>query len=119
MMNVRVIGADAAASSFLRSAALVEPKSQAIRRTYGQVAVRMVQSYAPRRTGAYAASIGVDEDGNIGSDHPASARLEWGFHGVDSLGRRYNQGPRPHYGPAADAIETPFVAAYEAMASDL
>jgi hypothetical protein len=119
MMAVQVVGAKAAAVSFARSAATVEPKLKAIRRTYANVLVGMVQARAPRRTGAYAASIGADEEGNVGSDHPASARLEWGFHGVDSLGRRYNQGPQAHYGPGADQIDAPFTVAVGAMVETL
>ena len=119
MMRVQVIGAQAAAASFAQAAATVGPRTNAIRRTYAHRTAALAASRAPRRTGAYAASIGVDEDGNVGSNHPASARLEWGFHGVDSLGRRYNQGPRPHYGPAADAIEGPYGMAFEALVRTL
>lgn len=34
------------------------------------------------------------------SNSPQAARLEYGFDGVDSLGRKYNQPPYPHWGPA-------------------
>ncbi len=33
---------------------------------------------------------------------PYSRRLEFGFIGLDSLGRMYNQGPRPYMRPAFD-----------------
>lgn len=63
-----------------------------------------------KRTGAYQESIvgvvhpsrtGKSIVGRVGSDdsHPASVysrRLEFGFVGTDSLGRNYNQAPRPH-----------------------
>jgi len=39
------------------------------------------------------------------------ARLEWGFVGVDSLGRVYRQGPFPHFGPAADLVGPAFQSA--------
>jgi hypothetical protein len=41
----------------------------------------------------------------VGTDAPQAARLEWGFHGTDSLGRHVDQAPRPHVGPACDDIE--------------
>ncbi len=119
MMGVRVIGADAASASFAASAATIGPKTTALRNTYAARLAAMVQSRAPRRTGAYAASIGVDSDGNVGTNHPAAGRLEFGFHGVDSLGRRYNQSPQAHYGPAADVVTAPFMAAAEALVDTL
>lgn len=36
----------------------------------------------------------------VGTDDPQGWRLELGFVGVDSLGRRYDVAPRPHLGPA-------------------
>lgn len=39
------------------------------------------------------------------SNSPQAARLEYGFVGLDSLGRRYNQPPYPHWGPAVLDIE--------------
>ena len=38
----------------------------------------------------------------IGSVQPYACRLEWGFSGMDSLGRLYSQAPRPHWRPAFD-----------------
>lgn len=39
----------------------------------------------------------------IGSNAPQARRLEYGFVGTDSLGRRYAQPPFPHVGPAVEA----------------
>lgn len=41
----------------------------------------------------------------IGTDAPQGRRLEYGFSGVDSIGRQYNQPPFPHVGPAIPTIE--------------
>ncbi|MFF6903511.1 HK97 gp10 family phage protein [Streptomyces hydrogenans] len=41
----------------------------------------------------------------ITTDRSQDYRLEFGFVGVDSLGRRYNQPPFPHVGPAIPIIE--------------
>lgn len=63
-------------------------------------------------TGRYANSIkarrgkGIDSYSIlVWSDHPASLRLEYGFVGVDSLGRMYSQPPYPHFRPAIAHIE--------------
>ncbi|MET7713662.1 hypothetical protein [Streptomyces sp. NPDC005407] len=41
----------------------------------------------------------------IGTDKPQACRLEFGFTGVDSIGRYYDQPPFAHVGPAIPAIE--------------
>lgn len=63
-------------------------------------------------TGNYRRSIQLTptrEGGNpVAYVHTNSAqarRLEYGFRGTDSLGRRYNQPPYPHFQPAADKAE--------------
>lgn len=43
-------------------------------------------------------------EGVVGTDHPGARRLEWGYNGTDSLGRRISQAPRPHVGPAVDEV---------------
>lgn len=49
-----------------------------------------------------------------GTNRPQAARLEYGFHGTDALGRVYNQPPYPHAGPALDEIEPLLIAAASA-----
>lgn len=44
----------------------------------------------------------------VGTNAPQGRRLEFGFHGVDSLGRHYDQPPYPHVGPAVDAVAPRF-----------
>jgi len=68
-----------------------------------------VQKIAPYKTGTYRRSIHVqtiDENGQayalVGTDLPYGKRLEFGFVGPDSLGRIFNQAPRPHFRPALD-----------------
>lgn len=39
------------------------------------------------------------------TNHPAAHRLEYGFVGMDRLGRMYNQPPYPHFRPAIDATQ--------------
>lgn len=68
-------------------------------------------------TGDYNRSIALDVDaGNqpaarVGTNRPQARRLEFGFHGVDSLGRSYDQPPFPHFGPAHSTIGPLFEAA--------
>lgn len=54
-----------------------------------------------------------------GTDRPQAARLEYGFHGTDALGRVYNQPPFPHAGPALDEIEPKMVDAAKAAIAGL
>lgn len=65
-----------------------------------------VAANAPKDTGDYARSIShrvtssaSAVDATIGTNRPQGRRLEFGFYGVDSLGRHYNQAPRPHWEP--------------------
>ena len=75
------------------------------------------------RTGNYRRSInmrmirqGPDIVGVVGTNAPQGRRLEYGFAGRDSLGRVYAQSPLPHFGPAMDEIQGPYVAAVAAAA---
>jgi hypothetical protein len=47
---------------------------------------------------------------DVGTNKPQGRRLEYGFHGTDSLGRSYNQPPLPHFGPAFDQTVPLFMA---------
>jgi hypothetical protein len=51
----------------------------------------------------------------VGTNAPQGPRLEYGFVGVDSIGRHYNQPPYPHVGPAVDAIEKQFNASFDTV----
>jgi len=69
-------------------------------------------------TGDYRRSItlevSADADGiaaDVYTNSEQGARLEYGFVGVDSLGRVFSQSPYPHFHPAADLIEPRFQAA--------
>ncbi|WP_159053438.1 hypothetical protein [Streptomyces regalis] len=80
-----------------------------------QVLVKGVQYNASGRpgprviTGKYRASWTSDVHragpvvvGEVGSAARQARRLEFGFVGVDSIGRHYNQRPYPHLGPAVE-----------------
>lgn len=44
----------------------------------------------------------------VGTVRPQGMRLEFGFVGTDSLGRTYDQAPRPHVGPAVQQFQMRF-----------
>lgn len=47
----------------------------------------------------------------VGTAAPQGRRLELGYRGTDSRGRRYNQPPYPHWNPALDEVAPAFAAA--------
>lgn len=66
-------------------------------------------------TGDYRRSISVVKEGPtsalVGTNRPQGRRLEFGFYGVDAIGRTYNQPPYPHFQPAIDQTRPEFVSA--------
>lgn len=60
-------------------------------------------------TGEVLSGAGSTIIGSIGSSSPYARRLEFGFVGADSLGRVYNQGPRPWLAPSVPEIEEALV----------
>jgi hypothetical protein len=64
-------------------------------------------------TGAYNSNYDVHTaDGDLtveaGNSSPQSDRLEYGFAGVDSAGRHYNQPPFPHFRPTLEEVSEPY-----------
>jgi hypothetical protein len=51
----------------------------------------------------------------VSTDKPFARRLEYGFVGVDSLGRHYHQPPYPHWAPAVAEVEPEYHHALEAL----
>lgn len=88
------------------------------------ILVREIQKRAGGRpgprviTGVYRASWRVEKKTSgfltrnvwisVVTSHPAAHRLEYGYIGIDSLGRRYHQPPFPHVRPAREAIAKPY-----------
>jgi hypothetical protein len=52
---------------------------------------------------------------SVGTDHPGGRRLEMGFRGTDSLGRRVNAPPYPTAEPALAETAPAFIAAIAAL----
>jgi len=60
------------------------------------------------QSGAYKNSIMMTKESSLAyrvfTTSPYANRLEFGFSGVDALGRKYNQPAFPHWQPAVDAL---------------
>lgn len=104
IVGAQVIGADAVAAQFAGAAATIDRRVDGLSRHHRQLLATIIQARVARRTGGLAASYRADDLG-VASEHPAAHRREVGFNGRDSLGRYYNDPPRPVVGPAADQVE--------------
>lgn len=126
--RVAVVGAERVALDFLAASKENDALLRKVVRHHGHLLRTAVMRNASGRpgpnvvTGDYRRSITVEfyeGDGQfiatVGTNSPQGRRLEFGFHGADSLGRLYNQPPYPHFGPAMDQIAAPFNAAVAAM----
>lgn len=96
-------------------------------RRYGRELQRRVRENASGRpgpnviTGEYRESIKYSPfklsqglGAEVYSDAPQAFRLEYGFVGVDSIGRHYNQPPFPHFRPAIESMSGEFYEAVDA-----
>lgn len=73
------------------------------------------------QTGDYVRSIALQVgllQAEVGTNKPQARRLEFGFTGMDALGREYDQPPYPHFGPAVEEVTPPFTAAVFAIATE-
>lgn len=128
LSRVTVLGTRPIEREFKVLAATADTKILAAVAKHGQLLQTRVMANASGRpgpnvvTGDYRRSIALRVFRNggmavavVGTNKPQGRRLEFGFHGVDSLGRAYNQPPYPHFGPAVDATEGPFIRELEAL----
>jgi hypothetical protein len=110
-------GAKELASAARVAAVEVQPRVNEVTRTYSQLLQTRVQAKASGRpgpnapTGDYRRSWNVRYYteagalvGDVGTSKPQGRRLEFGFTGIDSLGRAYDQPPFPHVWPAVEEI---------------
>ena len=121
-------GAEAISGSFLAAAKGVDVELGKKVRHYGQLLRTRVMAKASGRpgprsiTGDYRRSWVLEYRGRgggststVGTSAPQGRRLEFGFHGMDSLGRNYNQPPYPHARPAFDETAPEFELAVTTM----
>ncbi|MFE2850392.1 hypothetical protein ACFXJO_04575 [Streptomyces lavendulae] len=106
----------ALAAAFDQGALVLRGESETAVRFSAAAIVAAVRARASGRpgprviTGQYRASWRSEVHGGgpvwvaeVGTSAPQARRLEYGFVGTDSLGRRYAQPPFPHAGPALEA----------------
>lgn len=116
--------AAALAKDFKVATVRLQPIVDTVTETFGQLLVTKVQANASGRpgpnapTGDYRRSWNVrfQRSGgaltaDVGTNKPQGRRLEFGFHGADSLGRNYSQPAFPHVWPAVQQIAKPYEAA--------
>lgn len=124
-LGVKQFGLAGVISSYAKPLATLEAATQRIVTHHGQILTTRVKAKASGRPGPNAPtgdyrrdiSMQVRREGplrwtaEVGTNKPQGRRLEFGFHGTDSLGRFYNQPPYPHFGPAFDEVVPGFEAA--------
>lgn len=119
---MRVFGDKGIIHATTHRAAVIEREVAALIQHYGQILNSRIKAKASGRpgpnapTGDYRRSwtllftfSGGTATAINGTNEPQGRRLEFGFVGMDSLGRNYNQPPYEHVGPALDEVEPELV----------
>lgn len=132
MIGVAVVGAKQVEARFVTGAKKAGPAASKKVRHFGLLLQTRVRANASGRpgpnapTGDYRRSISHEHQATgdvassyVGTNAPQGRRLEFGFHGVDSLGRHYDQPPYPHFGPALDQVSGPFETALRQVAVEV
>lgn len=125
-IGAAVVGATAISLDFKQDVGASDAKVTAVVRHHGHLLATRVKANASGRpgpnapTGDYRRSITLRVESvagfitaYVGTNLPQGRRLEFGFHGMDSLGRVYNQPPYPHFGPALDSVAPEFTKGIE------
>jgi hypothetical protein len=133
MIDVKVVGDRVVASSLISTTKVVDQRVRKAVRFGGQMLRTRImrnasgrpgpnaptgdyrRSWGPGRVTSYGGQYSVE----VGTNAPQGRRLEYGFHGVDSLGRHYDQRPYPHVGPAVEATAPTFANELEKAVRDL
>lgn len=114
-------GAAKVSKTFAVAAATIDARAAKVVAMYGQLLKTRIQAKASGRpgpnapTGDYRRSWtvssgkrGATHEAVVGTAKPQGRRLEYGFVGIDSLGRHYNQPPYKHVDPAKRELEPKF-----------
>lgn len=116
LFSIITVGDRIVEAEFEAAARKVGPAIKRTTTMYGHLLLNQIRANASGRpgpnviTGDYRRSwqmttFGRGEsqaESQVWTDAPQFMRLEYGFHGVDSLGRHYDQPPFPHVAPAVD-----------------
>ena len=125
-ISAKVVGTKQIAARWAKRGPAVQVSVNRETAKYTQLMQTRIQAHASGRpgpnapTGDYLRSWttsyrmhGKQLEGTTGTNKDQGRRLEFGFHGQDSLGRSYNQPPYPHVGPAVDEIVPKYKLAIE------
>ena len=108
MISVSVTGLDETLGRFQRALTLIPGETSRRTIAAGNRLKAAIQAGSPVDTGAYRGAWQMAVTGpwavQVSNAMPYGPRLEFGFHGTDSLGRSYSQGARPHVRPAVEAV---------------
>lgn len=89
---------------------------RAMERWYSADGLRAITGDYRRRVNLRVDIVAGSVTATVGTNHPGARRLEYGFVGADSLGRRYHQPPYPTARPALYEIEPLYLAAMATIA---
>lgn len=125
-IDVYVVDADYMGAELIAAGDRLSKITPPIVRRYGKELQRRVKENASGRpgpniiTGDYVKSIEYHpydvsrgQGAEVFSRAPQAFRLEYGFIGVDSLGRHYQQPPFPHFRPAIESMSAEFYGAVD------
>lgn len=131
-MTIRLTGDVKIAADLRAGAKNVDTKTRNLVRHYGALLRTRVMAKASGRpgprtiTGDYRRSWqnqfsggGGSYRSETGTNAPQAKRLEFGFHGMDSIGRSYSQPPYAHARPAFDEIVPQFEQGGQALLGEL
>lgn len=119
-IDISVNGAALVAQGLVADGPVTVARWNSVTKMYGQLLLTGILRHASGRpgpnapTGHYRRTWSVEFHGGtnpeaiLGTNAPQGRRLEFGFPGVDALGRHFNQPPYEHVRPAVDEIIEPF-----------
>ena len=99
-------------NEFGRYASRLESTASDMSEETADAIVTDARQRVPVRTGVLRDSIQARPQGIgylVEATAPYAARIEYGFHSTDSLGRRYHQSAQPYLTPAAEAQRAPYL----------
>jgi hypothetical protein len=128
LMQAKVIGDKLLIQATAGRAATIGKEQARLVRHWGMLLNTRIKAHASGRPGpnaptgdyrrSWTMTFQANDEGAVavnGTNRDQGRRLEFGFVGVDSLGRAYDQPPYPHAGPALQEIEPKFLAAHKAL----
>ncbi|MFA4972894.1 MAG: HK97-gp10 family putative phage morphogenesis protein [bacterium] len=109
-MGMKLEGADGLSKKFQKIVDSANTKMEAAVTVGAMKVMNSAKRKAPYKTGNLRSSIHIESESSgkdeavvrVGTDVEYARRMEFGFRGTDSRGRKYNQGPHAYLRPALD-----------------